>query len=49
MGKIVAVIIGTHGNFAEELLATGQMIVGDRDIRAVALKFGENLDCLAGK
>jgi PTS system mannose-specific IIA component len=47
---MVAVIIGAHGSFAVELLATSRMIFGQRDnIAAVALEPGESFDCLVEK
>ena len=47
---MVAIIVGTHGNFARELIKTCEMIVGKKEnIAAVTLEPGESADGLVEK
>ncbi len=47
---MLAIIIGTHGNFARELLRSCEMICGPRDnTAAVGFEPGESVDALVNK
>lgn len=47
---MVAVIIGTHGKFSEELLKSSEMILGKQDnIGYITFKPGEGLEDLVSK
>ena len=47
---MVAIIVGTHGNFSRELIRTCEMILGKREnIAAVTLEPGESTDGLVEK
>lgn len=47
---MIAIIVGTHGNFSRELIRTCEMILGKREnIAAVTLEPGESTDGLVRK
>lgn len=47
---MVAIVVGTHGNFSRELIRTCEMILGKREnIAAVTLEPGESADGLVEK
>lgn len=47
---MVAIVVGTHGNFSTELIRTCEMILGKRDnIAAVTLEPGDSADGLVEK
>jgi len=47
---MVAIVVGTHGNFSRELIRTCEMILGKREnIAAVTLEPGESTDGLVEK
>ena len=47
---MVAIIIGTHGNFSEELVRSSEMIFGKQsNVGYITFKQGEGLEELAAK
>jgi PTS system mannose-specific IIA component len=47
---MVAIVVGTHGNFSRELIRTCEMILGPKDnVAAVTLEPGESADGLVEK
>jgi len=47
---MVAIVVGTHGDFARELVRTSEMILGEKEnITSVALEPGDSADDLVAK
>ncbi|SJZ56393.1 mannose/fructose/sorbose PTS transporter subunit IIA [Garciella nitratireducens] len=47
---MIAIIVGTHGKLATELIRSGEMIVGNQEnIAAITFESGENTDDLLAK